>query len=97
MEIQNTWGSTDMSHFRLNVMQVFLHNYRSWHPEFYPKNLIERKESMKTYKLEFVLFNISHENAVFLWKWIVDALQFFGFDVTGNVSAVENSAFSEEE
>jgi hypothetical protein len=34
---------------------------------------------------------------VFLWKWIVDALQFFSFDVTGNVSEVENSAFSEEE
>jgi hypothetical protein len=41
---------------------------------------------MKAYKLEFVLFNISHENAVFLWSAISRVIQFLGFDVTGDVT-----------
>ena len=43
---------------------------------------------MKPIKLEFVVFKISQENAVFLWNGIVKVLQFLGFDVTGNVTEV---------
>lgn len=41
---------------------------------------------MKTMKLEFVVFNISQENAVFLWKIITRFLEYIGFDITGNVT-----------
>ena len=93
MEIQNTWYYP----IKHNWGKILGGHVYIPYPEFYLNNFLEREQNMKTYKLEFVLFNISHENAVFLWKWIVDALQFFSFDVTGNVSEVENSAFSEEE
>lgn len=40
----------------------------------------------KNFKLEFVVFNISQENATFLWKFITRFIEFIGFDVTGDVT-----------
>ena len=45
---------------------------------------------MKPMKFEFVVFGISHENAVFLWNIIVKVLQSLGFDVTGDVHKLNN-------
>jgi len=52
---------------------------------------------MKIMKLEFVLSNISQENAVFLWNIGVKILQFFGFDVTGDVTEITKYDFPIEE
>ena len=39
----------------------------------------------KNFRFEFVVFNISQENAVFLWKMITRWIEFLGFDVAGDV------------
>lgn len=44
---------------------------------------------MSPMKFEFVLFDISQENAVFLWNLLVSIFEMLGFDVTGNVTPVE--------
>ena len=52
---------------------------------------------MKTVKLEFVIFEITQENAKFLWNTAVSILQFFGFDVTGSVIEVTKFDFHNDE
>jgi len=52
---------------------------------------------MKTMKLEFVIFEITQENAEFLWNTAVSILQFFGFDVTGSVIEVTKFDFHNDE
>ena len=52
---------------------------------------------MKTVKLEFVIFEITQENAEFLWNTAVSILQFFGFDVTGSVIEVTKFDFHNDE
>ena len=44
----------------------------------------------KNFRFEFVVFNISQENAVFLWKMITRWIEFLGFDVTGDVTDNDN-------
>ena len=44
----------------------------------------------KNFRFEFVVFNISQENAVFLWRVIVWWIEFLGLDVTGDVVDNDN-------
>ena len=48
-------------------------------------------------KLEFVVFGISQENSLFLWKALTRCIEFLGFDVTGNVSEVTEIETEDEE
>lgn len=51
---------------------------------------------MKPMKLEFVVFNISQENATFLWKSINRVIEFLGFDTTGKISEITEIDFDVE-
>ena len=39
----------------------------------------------KNFRFEFVVFNISQENATFLWRMLTRWIEFLGLDVTGDV------------
>jgi len=44
----------------------------------------------KNFRFEFVVFNISQENATFLWRMLTRWIEFLGFDVTGDVTDNDN-------